>query len=118
MCAMETADVKSSLKSRLLTWAWLVFLILAPIVLWMLPVDFFDNGQAICPSKLLFDVECFGCGMTRAVMHFHHFDYDDAIYYNRGVFVVYPVLVILTLTWIFRAGRKLGIIPGKKLRVS
>lgn len=110
----NSAELNSSFKNRFITWGWLAFLILAPIVLWILPADFFDNGQAICPSKLFFDIECLGCGMTRAVMHFHHFDYDSAIYYNTGVFLVYPALVILTCIWAYKASRKLGLIPLRK----
>jgi hypothetical protein len=78
---------------------WLVSLLLAPIVLWILPADFFDNGADICPSKIFFHVECFGCGITRAVMHLHHFEFEEAIYYNYGVVVVYPLLFIIWIKW-------------------
>ena len=89
--------------------AWLCLLIMAPIVLWMLPADFFDSegGLIICPSRALFNVECLGCGMTRAIMHFHHFQFDDAIYFNRGSFVIYPALVVLWAVWVFRAQKKI-----------
>jgi Protein of unknown function (DUF2752) len=92
---------------------WMVLLLAAPIILWVLPAGFFDDKQTICPSKLFFDVECLGCGITRAVMHFHHFDFDDAIYFNRGVFVVYPALVILWFVWVFKAFKKAGVITAK-----
>lgn len=101
----------SEKRRRIITQLWLLALILTPIVLWILPGDFFDNGGLIvCPSKLFLDLECFGCGMTRAVMHFHHFQFDDAVYFNQGVLAVYPALVVVWLIWVYRAARRLQ--PG------
>ena len=101
-------------KKNFLTWLWVILLLLVPIVLWALPADFFDNGKiALCPSKLFFNIECFGCGMTRAVMHLHHFDMDDAVYFNRGVFLVYPGLVVVWCMWVYKAVKKLGLLFQK-----
>ena len=90
----------------------LAVLLAAPVVLWLLPSDFFEtgNGIALCPSKAFFDFECMGCGMTRAVMHFHHFEFDDAAYYNMGVFIVYPALVALWGYWVWLLMKRLQII--------
>ncbi len=69
---------------------------LIPLVLWLLPADFFDNSNwVLCIHKRLFGVECPGCGMTRAVMHLHHFDFEKAIDFNRAVLIVYPILGFL-----------------------
>ena len=46
---------------------YLVILILIPIVLLILPSDFFDKGESICLSVSLFDSECYACGLTRAI---------------------------------------------------
>ena len=88
---------------------WFTLLLLAPLVLWALPADFFDaeDGFIICPSRAIFNFECLGCGMTRAIMHFHHFEFDDAIYYNRGSFLVYPALVAIWAVWTFKATKKI-----------
>ena len=92
---------------------WLIALVLCPIVLWVLPADFFDNGNGIgCPSQVLLDIECLGCGMTRAVMHLHHFDLTEAIYYNLGVVVIYPFLVWLWYRWVMAELTFLGIVSG------
>lgn len=66
-------------------------LIFGAIVLLWLPADFFDHGQTICPSKLFLDVECLGCGMTRAMQHLIHFEFQSAWHFNHLVVVVAPI---------------------------
>ena len=97
--------------SRVLQILWLVLLLLVPIVLWILPADYFDYGGAsLCPSQRFFDFECYGCGMTRAVMHFHHFEFSDAIYYNWGVLWAFPLIISIWLLWTIRAAIRLDFI--------
>mgnify|MGYP006270517135 CR=1 FL=1 len=93
------------LKRTLVVKIWLALLLLAPVVLWLLPAGFFDHGPAVCPSRVLFDFECLGCGMTRAVMYLHHLDVEQAVYYNPGVLLTYPALVLLWGRWTWRAWR-------------
>jgi hypothetical protein len=88
---------------KFLDYSFLVFLILAPVVILILPVDYFDYGSTICPSKRFFNVECFGCGMTRAVMHLVHLDFDSAIYYNKASLILAPVLGAFWVFWIKNA---------------
>ena len=92
---------------------WLAALSVFPILLWLLPAGFFDRtGLELCPSKYFFDIECFGCGITRAVMHLHHFDWREAVYYNNLVVVVYPALVATWFIWWRAAWRKVSV-PAK-----
>lgn len=86
-------------KSKILDWAWLAFLILFPLLMLLLPAGYFDEGEAFCPSKRFFDVECLGCGMTRAVMHLIHLDVDSALYYNPGSFLVAPAIAFFWVKW-------------------
>ncbi len=95
------------LSKKTLEIGWLVLLLLTPLVLWLLPADFFDEGPAICPSRVFFGIECLGCGMTRAVMHMHHLDFETAIYYNTGVLVIFPALVVLWGVWVYRSVKRL-----------
>ncbi|MDX2283197.1 MAG: DUF2752 domain-containing protein [Bacteroidia bacterium] len=95
---------------------WLIALLLTPGVLWVLPAAFFDDtGFSVCPSKVFFNLECFGCGMTRAVMHLHHLDLESALYYNPGVAVIYPALVILWGYWVWKALQRSGWMPARLL---
>ncbi|MCS6929787.1 MAG: DUF2752 domain-containing protein [Saprospiraceae bacterium] len=89
-------------RKRFFWWIWLAILVVVPITLLLLPADFFDKGESICPSKRFFDVECLGCGMTRAVMHLLHLDFEMALYYNAGSFIVAPALGFIWLQWLFR----------------
>lgn len=86
---------------------WLGLLLIFPFVLWLLPATFFDNGQSICPSKVFFDIECFGCGMTRAIMHLHHLEIDEAIWYNTAVLFFYPALVVIWGFWVYKAYQRI-----------
>lgn len=91
------------IKGKIFDWAWLAFLVLFPIALLLLPADFFDHGEAICPSKRFFDIECLGCGMTRAVMHLIHLDFDTALYYNMGSFLIVPAIAFFWAKWAWEA---------------
>ena len=50
-------------------------LLLIPMVLLVLPADFFDSGRTVCLSVILFNKTCYGCGITRAVDHLIHLEF-------------------------------------------
>ncbi|MDP5168664.1 MAG: DUF2752 domain-containing protein [Bacteroidia bacterium] len=88
---------------------WMIALLIFPFVLWVLPSTFFDESEVImCPSRLFFGVECFGCGITRGVMHMHHAEVADALYFNFGSPFVYPALIALWAFWVYRGGQRLN----------
>jgi hypothetical protein len=82
-------------------------LVIAPLVLFLLPADFFDTGESICLSVQLFDIQCYGCGMTRAIQHLIHFDFQEAYDYNKLSFLVVFVLFIVWIQEIRRILRRL-----------
>jgi len=92
----------------------IIVTMLTPFVLWMLPVDFFDSGDSICLSKMLANMECYACGLTRATMHFIHFDFIKAWEYNKLSFIVVPMLFPLWLKSFYEIqGKSLPGIMGK-----
>tara|TARA_B100001287_G_scaffold11288_1_gene8627 strand:- start:309 stop:626 length:318 start_codon:yes stop_codon:yes gene_type:complete len=93
--------VKKFFNNKITKILSLLTLLLVPLILIILPADYFDNGQTICASVLLFDIECYGCGMTRAVMHFIHFEFTKALEYNKLVILVFPLLTLLWLKMVF-----------------
>ncbi len=95
------------LREKALLWLKISALLLIPVALLALPADFFDEGESLCPSKRFFNVECLGCGMTRAIMHLLHLDIEMALYYNPGSLALGPALGVVWLVWIFRLLKRL-----------
>lgn len=89
-------------KRYYFTIAKLSFIVLTPLVLLLLPANFFDSGKSICLSTLLFDFECLACGMTRACMHLIHFDFEEAFAYNMASFIVLPLFGIVWIQWFLK----------------
>jgi len=81
---------------------FLLLLLGGPFLLIVMPIDFFDNGESICLSVFLFDLQCLGCGLTRAIMHLIHLDFQGAWEYNKLSFLIFP---IATLFWIYILGK-------------
>ncbi|HAK10756.1 MAG TPA: hypothetical protein DIW54_00760 [Chitinophagaceae bacterium] len=75
----------------------LVFYILFPVVIILLPENYFDSGESICLSKLLFDFECYACGLTRGCKHLLHLNFEKAYEYNMLSFVALPAI---SLVWL------------------
>jgi hypothetical protein len=66
-----------------------------PVFLWIQPAAYFNSGPPLCPSKLLLDRECPGCGLMRATQHFMHFEFKRALDYNKLVLVTFPACVMV-----------------------
>lgn len=75
----------------------ILFYIAVPLILLFLPSDFFDSGESICLSIVLFGIECYGCGMTSAMMHLIHGEFELAFAYNILSFLAFPILAFLWL---------------------
>jgi hypothetical protein len=84
------------------TIAKLVFIVVTPIVLLILPANFFDTGTPMCLSKIFFDVECYACGLTRACQHLIHFEFEEAYAYHMMSFIVLPLLAVVWAQWFLK----------------
>lgn len=62
-----------------------------------------DYSLVICPSKGLFDIDCYLCGMTRAFISMFHLKINEAISLNPIVIALYPLFVFTAIqdTFIF-----------------
>jgi hypothetical protein len=78
-----------------------------PVLLLILPANYFDEGTPMCLSVLIFHQECYGCGMTRAVMHLIHLDIESAIYYNALSIIVFPILAFVYVGWFIKIFKKI-----------
>ena len=77
-------------------------LLISPIVLILLPATFFDSGNTICLSVLLLNLECYACGLTKAIQHLIHLEFNEAIKFNKLSIIVFPILIISYLRELFR----------------
>ncbi|MDZ4668882.1 MAG: DUF2752 domain-containing protein [bacterium] len=81
--------------------ALLALLVCVGLILFWLPATFFENGTPMCLSVIFFNHECYGCGMTRGIMHLIHFNFEEAWAFNKLSFVVFPLLVYMLLWEIY-----------------
>lgn len=88
--------------SKTLYRIYLTILLIIPIILLILPASYFDEGQSICLSVLLFEKNCYACGMTRAIQHLIHLDFSTALEFNKLSFIVLPLLTVSYLKEIKR----------------
>jgi membrane-bound metal-dependent hydrolase YbcI (DUF457 family) len=89
-------------KRKQIGYVLIGLLILSGVILFILPPDYFDHGTPKCVSVILFNVNCYGCGMTRGVMHLIHFDFASAWEFNKLSFIVFPLLVYMILWEIWK----------------
>ena len=82
-------------------------LVLLPIVIILLPENYFDSGESVCLSKLLFNEECYACGLTRACKHLIHLNFEKAFSYNMASFLILPIFSLLWISWFFQERKKL-----------
>jgi hypothetical protein len=82
-------------------------LISLPIVLMILPADYFDKGQSLCLSVLLFHQKCYACGITRGIQHLIHFDFQTAWQFNKLCVVITPLLIVLLVEELVKNFKKL-----------
>tara|TARA_B100000925_G_C21666920_1_gene328063 strand:- start:50 stop:340 length:291 start_codon:yes stop_codon:yes gene_type:complete len=94
------------MKKKVYTF-YLIFLIVIPFIFIFLPINFFDSGDSICLSIVLFNKECYGCGMTRAIQHLIHFDFKGAYDFNKLSFIVLPILIYLLFKEIKKVSKKI-----------
>jgi uncharacterized integral membrane protein len=106
-----------AVKNRKLLHLYLVILLILPLVFIFLPAAFFDSGQSICLSVLLFDQTCYACGMTRAIQHLIHLDFKAAYSYNILSFLVLPLIAYLYIAEIINTLKKIKVSknPNQKI---
>ena len=77
-------------------------ILLIPAILFLIPVDWLEKQPSICLFKCITGRECYGCGMTRAVLSAMHFRFTDAFNYNKLAIIVLPLLVYIWINYLFK----------------
>lgn len=85
---------------KIIKYSLTIIILICPLILLILPANFFDSGQSLCFSKSLLNMECMGCGLTRSIQHLIHFDFKEAWMLNKLAFVLTPIFIYL---WIKEA---------------
>jgi hypothetical protein len=67
------------------------------IALLIIPPGVINRLPAVCPFKRYWGMECYGCGMTRALSAFLHGDIRMALAYNRAILLTLPLLALAAL---------------------
>lgn len=66
------------------------------IILYFLPETYFItrlNDYSYCLHKQIFGFDCPGCGLTRAIYHFLHLNYQRALILNPSVVFALPAII-------------------------
>lgn len=79
----------------------LVCWVVAPLLIYTIPPHLFYEGDSLCLFTRLFGVNCYGCGITRAIFAALHLDFRLAWDYHHCVVVVLPLLIYLWLKGIY-----------------
>ena len=58
-----------------------------------------------CIFKYFFDIECLGCGMTRAILELCKFNFDEAVEINPVSPIVLTIVFLIFVTEIFNKGK-------------
>ena len=71
-----------------------VLLALVLLIVYILPKDQIFSGSTSCIHRKLLNVDCPGCGMTRAIYSILHFNFKTALQLNFVAFFVLPLLAV------------------------
>jgi hypothetical protein len=75
---------------------WFVLAFVAAVILLAaVPVEVVERGPVLCMYRNILGRECLACGLTRALSCLLHGRIADAASYNRLVFVIFPLGLIL-----------------------
>jgi hypothetical protein len=76
-----------------------------PVVLALLPLDALQRFPDVCLWQRVFGIECWGCGMTRAIASALKGEFSAAIGFNWRVVIVFPLLAAITARFLWRSVR-------------
>ena len=87
---MNFSKIKSNnRKSITLLFAYIIL----PIILFFIPLEWLNKQHSICLIENIFGFECYGCGITRAIISGVQLDFTKAIEYNKMVIIVLPLFI-------------------------
>jgi|GEM_PF-1921660 len=106
---LNLPKASSSRGRTILNWAVFCGMVALPLVVLLLPAAFFDNGPALCLSKIIAGQKCYACGMTRACMRLSHGQIAEAGQFNKLSYVVFPIVSLIYTAQLIMIGSKIGL---------
>lgn len=85
------------LSYRIKDIVWIVALLSVALVVALFPMESMDEGSTLCLWTNLTGKNCYGCGISRAIIYFFRGDFTTAFHYNRLVILVAPLLLFYWL---------------------
>ncbi len=70
-------------------------ILLIPVALYIVPLNWLYNQHSICLFKNIAGFDCYGCGMTRAILSAMHFHFVSAFHYNKLFVIILPFLLYI-----------------------
>ena len=80
----------------------LCVLFLLPLLLSFISLNNLEGKRSLCLFKNLFGFECYGCGITKAVIACIQFDFIRAFEYNKLIVIVMPLIIYLWIKEILK----------------
>lgn len=73
----------------------LILLFALPYFLFFVSLDSLETKQSICLIKNISGIECWGCGITKAIIAVLQLDFIRAYNYNKLIIIVFPLMSYL-----------------------
>ena len=86
----------------------LLLILLFPVIVYLIPINYIEANPAPCLYRILFNMECIGCGITRACINAIHFNFEKALEYNKLVVIVLPLCIICYINFLYKFFIKWG----------
>jgi hypothetical protein len=77
-------------------------LFLLPFLLLFISLDELEKKRSICLFKNIFGIECYGCGIAKAVISVMQLDFARAFNYNKLIVIVMPLIIYLWIKEIIK----------------
>ena len=83
----------------------------AALVFYNIPKKYLGDAYPICLYRITLGKKCLGCGTTRAIWSVLHFNFKEAMEYNKLIVVIFPLLAGCCISWIMK-NRDTGFEPA------
>lgn len=78
-----------------------------PAILATVSLDNLEKKHSICLIKNIFGVECYGCGLSKAIIACIQLDFVRAFHYNKLIVIVMPLIIYLSIKEIMKSVKKI-----------